>query len=502
MKQFRTLALALSAAVATTLGGGALVLTGPGTAGAVAVGDETALLAAFADAAETEIVLTADVDLTCGGGGAAVRASAVPVVVDGQGHTITQTCAESLLFGATGGGGVSVHDATLVGGIAAIEADGPIAVTGSRITGQTSATGPVAGVAQDNSSMPVTITDSVIDTIATTAADESAYGVAGGLQTVTRSAISGITSPGLSAGIIGSGSAVVASTIRDLSGGAAAGIYTAGPSASVTGSTIAHLTASVESAIGVLSSGDTVVDGSRITDLVGPLAAGLLGGGADVTLSASTVAGVHGSVYSFGVIAENDGSRLTVRNATVTDVDGPGIIGTDVTVVYSTVRGNGGLNGSVGDLSVLMDAVVEPLARPAAVEALPQILTEGSLTLFGSAVVDPEPGMANCLAPSVGAIVSVGYNFVDDDTCALTGPGDRQGVDLDPLLGGLDENGGLAPTFLPQTGSPLLDAIPLEACQSGPAAGITTDERGEPRPSFLGCDIGAVEVQVVLRFTG
>ena len=501
MKQFRTLAVALTAAVATTLGGGALVLAGPGTAGAVAVGDETALLAAFADAAETEIVLTADVDLTCGGG-AAVRASAVPVVVDGQGSfTITQTCAETVLFGASGGGGVSVRDVTLVGGIAAIEADGPIAVTGSRITGQTSATGPVAGVAQDNSSMPVTITDSVIDTIATTAADESAYGVAGGLQTVTRSAISGITSPGLSAGINGSGSAVVASTIRDLSGGAAAGIYTLGPSASVTGSTIAHLTASVESAIGVLSSGDTVVDGSRITDLVGPLAAGLLGGG-DVTLSASTVAGVHGSVYSFGVIAENDGSRLTVRNATVTDVDGPGIIGTDVTVVYSTVRGNGGLNGSVGDLSVLMDAVVEPLARPAALEALPQILTEGSLTLFGSAVVDPEPGMANCLAPSVAAIVSAGYNFADDTSCALTGPGDRQGAGLDPLLGGLDENGGLAPTFLPQSGSPLLDAIPLDACQSGPAAGITTDERGEPRPSFLGCDIGAVEVQVVLRFTG
>ena len=71
----------------------------------------------------------------------------------------------------------------------------------------------------------------------------------------------------------------------------------------------------------------------------------------------------------------------------------------------------------------------------------------------------------------------------------------RQVVGLDPLLGPLAANGGIAATRIPLPGSPLLDAIPAAACQTGPAAGITTDERGLPRPALGGCDVGAVEVQ-------
>jgi hypothetical protein len=42
--------------------------------------------------------------------------------------------------------------------------------------------------------------------------------------------------------------------------------------------------------------------------------------------------------------------------------------------------------------------------------------------------------------------------------------------------------------------SPVIDAIPAAACQTGIAAGITTDQRGVDRPQLVGCDIGAVEV--------
>jgi len=61
---------------------------------------------------------------------------------------------------------------------------------------------------------------------------------------------------------------------------------------------------------------------------------------------------------------------------------------------------------------------------------------------------------------------------------------------------------------VPQPGSPLLDAVPLDACQAGSATGITTDERDVTRPQGDGCDIGAVEVVVTApivlapRFTG
>jgi len=59
------------------------------------------------------------------------------------------------------------------------------------------------------------------------------------------------------------------------------------------------------------------------------------------------------------------------------------------------------------------------------------------------------------------------------------------------------DNGGTTQTRLPQPGSPLIDAIPNASCQTGGASGITTDQRGLPRPGAgsPACDIGAVEVQ-------
>ena len=61
----------------------------------------------------------------------------------------------------------------------------------------------------------------------------------------------------------------------------------------------------------------------------------------------------------------------------------------------------------------------------------------------------------------------------------------------DPVLGALANNGGPTQTLLPLTGSPLLDAIPPASC------GAAVDQRGITRPQGTGCDIGAVEVEVV-----
>jgi predicted outer membrane repeat protein len=70
-------------------------LTVSAPAGAVDVGDEAAFRAAWTNPAETRIDLTADITLTCGGGGVAARNSATPITVDGHGFTITQTCANN-----------------------------------------------------------------------------------------------------------------------------------------------------------------------------------------------------------------------------------------------------------------------------------------------------------------------------------------------------------------------------------------------------------------------
>ena len=83
-----------------------------------------------------------------------------------------------------------------------------------------------------------------------------------------------------------------------------------------------------------------------------------------------------------------------------------------------------------------------------------------------------------------GIFNSGGHNlFTDEPTVALD-PTDL--TNTDPLLGPLADNGG--PTFtqalLP--GSPAIDA-------GAPVAGVTTDQRGVPRPQGTAPDIGAFE---------
>ena len=112
---------------------------------------------------------------------------------------------------------------------------------------------------------------------------------------------------------------------------------------------------------------------------------------------------------------------------------------------------------------------------------------------------------ANCTTPVPGACglndaIAAAQAAGGDVTISLAVPGGVVNSTGNVWVGALANNGGPTPTLLPLTGSPLIDAIPAAACQSGSAAGITTDQRGLPRPGVgIGtgpnCDIGAVELQ-------
>lgn len=64
-------------------------------------------------------------------------------------------------------------------------------------------------------------------------------------------------------------------------------------------------------------------------------------------------------------------------------------------------------------------------------------------------------------------------------------------IGSDPMLGPLADNGGPTLTHLPGDGSVAIDFIPdgINGCGTV----LTTDQRGEPRPSGSGCDAGSVE---------
>jgi hypothetical protein len=172
---------------------------------------------------------------------------------------------------------------------------------------------------------------------------------------------------------------------------------------------------------------------------------------------------------------------------------------TNSTITGNTAVGTGSSNGGIGagqDMLIAYSTIVGNSAATAAnVQALSDDVEFSQDRVFGTVIADPQGGGTNCGTPS-DAGASEGYNFSDDESCNLTATGDRQSA-ADPDLGALGDNGGPTPTMLPADGSPLIDFIPVAACQTGVATGVTDDQRGVTRPQGSGCDIGAVEVEVI-----
>ncbi|MGB0386195.1 MAG: choice-of-anchor Q domain-containing protein [Ardenticatenaceae bacterium] len=96
----------------------------------------------------------------------------------------------------------------------------------------------------------------------------------------------------------------------------------------------------------------------------------------------------------------------------------------------------------------------------------------------------------------VGRVTSLGYNLLQEVTgCTISGESSSNITGEAPLFAPLADNGGSSLTHALLLGSPALDA--------GTCDGISTDQRGQPRPIDLpnssnrddGCDIGAYERQ-------
>jgi len=249
------------------------------------------------------------------------------------------------------------------------------------------------------------------------------------------------------------------------------------------------------------------------------------GAGSALSVSGLTLTGGNGGDEGEGVAVQGAGGSLTLTNVTITNNhttdDGGGVFssgavtvanstisanssngggggistGGSVTVTNSTITGNtttGGAGGGIraGNVTLIYATVTGNNSSDSA-----NVSAGGSLTAFGSVVADALGGGPNCV---VGTTTSHGFNDEDDvaASCGFaTGTGDLA-PGTAPLLGSLASNGGLTQTELPQTGSPLVDAIPTADCGAG--VGITTDQRGVTRPQGPGCDVGAVEVQVVV----
>ncbi|WP_052668054.1 delta-60 repeat domain-containing protein [Nitriliruptor alkaliphilus] len=212
-----------------------------------------------------------------------------------------------------------------------------------------------------------------------------------------------------------------------------------------------------------------VTDSSFLDNLAVPGIGGAIEADGDVTVIGSTFANNlaedgGGAIHAIGTVtAINSTFALNTAEADGDTADGGAIWAFAIELVHVTVAGNVGLHQLFVD-----DGVIES---------------------FGSLVAHPQDG-ENC---SDTATVS-SYSYDTDGTCEFVGEGDLPPGSGDPVLRDLEPNGGPTLTMRPELWSPLVDAIPLDACD----ADVDTDQRGEPRPFGSGCDIGAVEQARVL----
>ena len=471
--------------------------TAHGGDGPIEVGTESELRAAWSDPRETAIELTDDIFLRACKFGEPIRESALPMTLDGNGHTLRQTCFEKRLLRQDGTGFLLIKDVALTRGGndgpgAAITTRGEIELRDSRVT-ENLAEEPGGGIF---SMRRATIVRSVLTGNLANDDGGAVYARRGGVE-VFDSIVSGNLVDG-SGGAIGStGDILVVNSHVDgnTTDGDGGALYTdEDGDVTVINSTVDGNTADGPGGAIFTLEGDVTIINSTLNGNRADDRGGAISGEADVTVIGSTVA----------------------RNAAVAHVGGGIWSRSDSFVTNSTISNNyaEGVGGGIfaaGDLGLAYSTVLDNVAPVAAsIGAGDELAAFGSI--IGPANTGPLGGQAqptetNCRV-STGA--SAGYNFISDDSCKLDGLGDV--VDApDPMLDSLQDNGGLGESRMPEAGSPVVDRIPADLCPAtpfgysfegeqhlaqfgiDPLARVGSDQRGAARPQGANCDVGAVE---------
>jgi hypothetical protein len=398
----------------------------------------------------TSGTLTIDHDLTIFGPGAAVLA------VSGN-HAFTVI---SVSAGVTAGidglsianGGNGASGGTGAGGSGIFNA-GTLTLTNSTLTGNASTGGHFGGAAEPG-------------------------GVGGGIDNFGTMNVAGCT-------IVGNRAFSILGTSA---GGAGGGIANLG-TMRITTSTIADNTA--EDGVGgggIRTQGTLTISNSTIAS---NMATGKSGGGISnnvggtLTVLACTIVG--NSAGGGGGIQDLGPDNVTIINSTITGnsagVGGGLEVQGEVTILNCTIAGNsatgfdfgghhfagmgGGIdNGDNFGLVTLINVLVASNSAPTAPDIMGKV-TAG--TSFNNLIGDG--------SGSTGLSDGVNGNQVGSSA-----------QPIDPLLGALTDNGGPTRTQSLLPGSPAIDA-------GTDSVGLTSDQRGFPRPARTHTDIGAFEYQ-------
>ena len=244
---------------------------------------------------------------------------------------------------------------------------------------------------------------------------------------------------------------------------------------------------------GTLTLNDSTVSGNSGGSVSVEGADGVGGGISNygtLTLSDSTVSG---NTSKFGGGGIFNGGTLTLSNSTVSGNSGGSVD------IYNC--GGGGIC-NVGRLTITFSTITNNTAPVGADIAVAAGSSQHSqVTISNSIVAGDHPSTGPDIS---GMLTSRGYNVFQDNSGASFDPSMAALHRTDKLLSandlfrlfvspvGLRNNGGPTATYALAPNSPAIDAIPLANCHIN---GITTDQRGFPRPdgNERTCDIGAYE---------
>src|SRR5271166_4292933 len=235
---------------------------------------------------------------------------------------------------------------------------------------------------------------------------------------------------------------------------------------------------------GTLSVTDSTFSSNSATSAITPdlsaggaASGGGIGNSGTLSVTNSTFSGNSATVDGGGGGIGNCGtlSVATVSNSTIS--------GNSATVrEENQMEGYGGGIADSGVGSITYVTVADNSAASGGGVAI----TFGAQSLFDSIDSIFQNTQGGNVSVAAGVFRSLGHNLFSDDPGISIAPTDR--VNTNPLLGPLANNGGPTLTQALLPGSPAINA-------GIPVVGITTDQRGAPRPAGSAPDIGAFQVQ-------
>lgn len=224
------------------------------------------------------------------------------------------------------------------------------------------------------------------------------------------------------------------------------------------------------------------------------------GGGIDnfgtLTLTDSTVA--YNTTAQDGGGIKNTASLFLTNSTIATNTasgTGGGILNTEagsaININYSTIYGNMAQAGGGMAIESGTEILEASIVAGNSASTAPDIL--GTVTLYWPSLIQNSTGTKISSSPVPSGLQKV-YGPVPPSIQNAFELGKHSIFGKSPLLGPLQNNGGLTQTYALLPGSPAIDQVlPDTSGECGSNSSYPTDQRGVPRPKGAGCDLGSYE---------